>query len=286
MSTATTRPAGARTGKERLSVAMGPAFPATVRRTAPRPKRRIVIGQLDQPFALDREFDDAAPRYDLMVSLNPGYHHHLRTAAATLAERLGRPPAARLLDLGCGSGASTAALLEAFGHEATVLGVDASAGMLAEAEGKRWPAGVRFAHGRAEELAADGDAWGVGDELDGVFAAYLFRNVSDRDGVLDAVHERLRPGGALVVQEYSVAGSRKAQLIWTTVCWLVVIPLSLVLTRRTRLYRYLWRSVLRFDPVPRFTARLRRAGFVDVEVRTVGGWQRGILHTVAARKPA
>ena len=44
-------------------------------------------------------------------------------------------------------------------------------------------------------------------------------------------------------------------------------------------------SVLRFDSVERFTARLDAAGFADVEVRTVGGWQRGILHTVSARRP-
>ena len=64
-----------------------------------------------------------------------------------------------------------------------------------------------------------------------------------------------------------------------------MIPLSLVLTRRTKLYRYLWRSVLRFDSVERFTARLRAAGFDDVEVSTVDGWQHGILHTFSARRP-
>jgi hypothetical protein len=31
---------------------------------------------------------------------------------------------------------------------------------------------------------------------------------------------------------------------------------------------------------------LYRAGFVDVEVKTVPGWQHGILHNFRARKPA
>ena len=52
------------------------------------------------------------------------------------------------------------------------------------------------------------------------------------------------------------------------------------------IYRYLWRSVQQFDAVQTFTDRLYAAGFVDVEVRTVSGWQRGILHTFRARKPA
>ena len=55
-------------------------------------------------------FDEAAPRYDLMVRLNPGYHRHLRAAARAL---LPLPPDRRgLVDLGCGSGASTRALLD------------------------------------------------------------------------------------------------------------------------------------------------------------------------------
>ena len=44
-------------------------------------------------------FDEAAPRYDLMVALNPGYHRHLRSAADSLVEampngwlRAHRPP--------------------------------------------------------------------------------------------------------------------------------------------------------------------------------------------------
>jgi hypothetical protein len=70
------------------------------------------------------------------------------------------------------------------------------------------------------------------------------------------------------------------------VCWLAIIPLGLLTSPRSRLYGYLWRSVLSFDSVQTFVDRLYGAGFVDVEVRTVPGWQRGILHTFRARKPA
>lgn len=237
-------------------------------------------------------FDGAAPRYDLMVALNPGYHRHLLSAATALAEQVPGPEpdstAVRVVDLGCGSGASTRALLAALGGDRRVeiTGVDASAGMLAVARDKSWPARVRFCHGRAEDLTRHRDGWGLRRRVDGVLAAYLFRNVASRDDVLAGVRDVLRPGGVLVVQEYSVAGSRGAALIWTLVCWLVVIPLSWLTSRETALYRYLWSSVLRFDAVTTFTDRLWRAGFVDVEIRTVPGWQRGILHTFRARVPS
>ena len=240
-------------------------------------------------------FDAAADRYDLMVGLNPGYHDHLRSAADGLAERLPRPSGTngaavlRLADLGCGSGASTRALLTAtqrIGVRANIVGIDASAGMLAQARAKSWPPGVRFEVGMAEELAFARESWGLDDRVPGAFAAYLFRNVSERDKVLAAVFDLLEDDGTFVVQEYSVAGSRAAAAVWTLVCWAVVIPLSWLTSRQTRLYRYLWRSVLRFDSVQAFADRLYGAGFVEVEVRTVPGWQRGILHTFRACKPA
>jgi ubiquinone/menaquinone biosynthesis C-methylase UbiE len=64
------------------------------------------------------------------------------------------------------------------------------------------------------------------------------------------------------------------------------MPLSRLTRTDVELYDYLWQSVLRFDSVAVFADRLWQAGFVDVEVRTVAGWQRGILHTFRARVPS
>lgn len=229
------------------------------------------------------EFDRAAPRYDLMVALNPGYHRHLRAAAAQLRAALQANRTVRLADLGCGSGASTRALVDEVGAEriAALTAIDASAGMLARAHRKRWPAQVRFVCGAAEQV---GDL--VPEPVDAVFAAYLYRNAADRGVALRTTYDALRPGGVLVVQEYSVADRTLPTLVWTLVCWLVVIPLALLTSGRARLYRYLWRSVLEFDSVAEFAQRLRRAGFTEVEVQGVRGWQRGILHTFAARRGA
>ena len=241
-------------------------------------------------------FDEVAPRYDLMVALNPGYHAHLRMAANGLVEWLVRPqpeselPPIRLLDLGCGSGASTRAVLEAaqsVGLRLAIVGADASAGMLDQARAKDWPMSVRFEVGQAEEIVGSHEWLGLDDPIQGAFAAYLFRNVAERDKLLAGLFDLLAYGGVLVVQEYSVAGSRLwTKALWTAVCWLAIIPLGWLTSPRSRLYRYLWQSVRSFDSVQTFVDRLHGAGFVDVEVRTLPGWQRGILHTFRARKPA
>jgi ubiquinone/menaquinone biosynthesis C-methylase UbiE len=234
-------------------------------------------------------FDEVAHRYDLMVRLNPGYHAALRQAAGELVDALGAipdQPALRMLDLGCGSGASTAELaraLQRWGRDFELLGVDGSAGMLEQARAKDWPANVSFRQLRAQELREDPQLRTL-TPFHGVLAAYLVRNVPDPDDTLSAVHDLLAPGGVAVVHEYAVRSNLAAMAVWTAVCWSVVIPLGFLTSGRTRLYRHLWRSVMAFDSPDRLRGRLARAGFADVEVVAVGGWQRGILHTFVARK--
>lgn len=229
-------------------------------------------------------FDRSAARYDRMVNLNPGYHAHLRSAATELVRRLGKPGPLRVMDLACGSGASTRALIEAVPAGSVLFGLDSSAGMLSQAQCKSWPEGVRFGQAVVGDLSVASLEPGT---WDGVLACYLFRNIPEthRDCAVEEVFTLLRPGGWLVVQEYSTAGRRFASLIWDVTCWGIIIPLGIIVDHNPGLYRYLWRSVHQFDSTQRFAARLAAAGFVDIATRTVPGWQRGILHTFVARKP-
>ncbi|XVS66479.1 class I SAM-dependent methyltransferase [Actinosynnema sp. CA-299493] len=221
-------------------------------------------------------FDDAAEDYDRLVGLNPGYHRALRTSARALGLR-GTGAGQRVLDLGCGTGASTAALL-AVAPDVEVVAVDASAGMLARARAKRWPDTVTFVHSRVEDLDAHGP-------FDAVFAAYLVRNLPDPDPTLRVVRGLLAPGARLVLHEYSVRDSPLSTAIWTAMCGLVVVPAGWLLTGDRSLYTYLWRSVLRFDGASALRDRLRREGFVGVRSRPVPGWQLGVVHTFLGRAP-
>ncbi|MFD3513007.1 methyltransferase domain-containing protein [Streptomyces sp. NPDC058657] len=229
----------------------------------------------DAPLA--RAFDHAAGSYDALVAANPGYHAHLRRSA----RRLGLPDRGRglrVLDLGCGTGASTAALLAAL-PDAEITAVDASRGMLERAAAKPWPARVSFVRTAAETL---GDA-GVDGPFDAVFAAYLFRNTADPDAVLTSVRRVLAPGGRLAVHEYTLSGKRRHRLLWSGVCG-ALLPVTSALGDGA-LYRHLWRSVVEFDTADAFAARLTRTGFERVRVLPLPGWQTGIAHTFAAQVP-
>jgi ubiquinone/menaquinone biosynthesis C-methylase UbiE len=72
-----------------------------------------------------RAFDDHADSYDRMVGANPGLPRHLRPLRPSAWGCPDGGRGLRLLDLGCGTGASTAALLEV-APEAEIIAVDAS----------------------------------------------------------------------------------------------------------------------------------------------------------------
>ena len=66
----------------------------------------------------------------------------------------------------------------------------------------------------------------------------------------------LRPGGALVIHDYSVAGNTRARALWAAVCHGIIIPLAVVKRSDVPLHRYLYTSVRDFDSV---AAHLRAA---------------------------
>ena len=103
-------------------------------------------------WVLADAFDRAAPTYDAMVALSPGYHDQLRTAAEALVGRLPSPAATARVRWSSTSAAGRAprrAPCSTRGPRAAgapaaldVTGVDASEGMVAQARAKAWPAGV------------------------------------------------------------------------------------------------------------------------------------------------
>jgi ubiquinone/menaquinone biosynthesis C-methylase UbiE len=229
--------------------------------------------------AVPSAFDTGARAYDRLVAANPGYHRHLRRSARRLG-LAGDGEGLHLLDAGCGTGASTAALLSA-APKARITAIDASASMLDQARRKNWPPGVRFVHAKVEDLAGAG----VRGPFDGILAAYLIRNLADPDAQLRALAELLRPGAPLAVHEYSVRDSRRATLVWKAVCAAIIIPAGRLTTGDATLYRHLRDSVLTFDGVTGLENRLTAAGFTGVHTEPQSGWQRGVVHTFLATAP-
>lgn len=230
----------------------------------------------EQKRRVPTAFNRVARRYDLLTGLNPGYRRHLGYSASRLALR----DDAKILDLCCGTGLSTAALRDTY-PRATLTALDASEGMLLRAQRKRWAGEVRWLLGDAMDPAAAG----AEGPYDGILMAYGIRNVADADTCLANLFDLLAPGGTICFHEYSVADSLRSRALWNFVAGAVIIPAGVVTSPGSPIYRYLRRSVVEFDGVKAFEERLRRAGFTEIRTQPMDGWQRGIVHSFLAERP-
>ncbi len=225
-----------------------------------------------------RAFNAIARSYDVSTALNPGYNRHLRMSA----DRLRLPPRARVLDLCCGTGCSTQALADAY-PDAEIIGLDGSEEMLARARRKPLSKRVDFVLGDAMDPTQSA---GIEGPFDGILMAYGIRNMSAPDQCLQRIYRLLAPGGVICFHEYSVADSSRSRMLWNAVCFGIIIPMGVVTATRSPIYRYLRKSVINFDGVQQFEKRLIDHGFVDVHTEPMDGWQKGIVHSFLARKPA
>lgn len=231
-----------------------------------------------RPATVHRAYGRRAAGFDGFLKTIPGYDAHLRMSTNRMGLRGGS--ALRLLDIGCGTGASTAALLDA-APGATVIAVDASTEMLAVARKKNWPPHVEFVHTRLETLAEAG----VHGPFDGIFAAYLVSNLPDAEIGLRRLLSLLEPGAPLAVHDYAVADRMGSRLRWSLASWSYLIPMARIRSGSAELQRYRTRRVQSADGVEAMTHRMGRAGFEDVRVQTVPGWQQHVVHTFLGRRP-
>jgi ubiquinone/menaquinone biosynthesis C-methylase UbiE len=224
---------------------------------------------------LAHDFDRVAPRYDLLQRFNPGYTADLLLSA----KRLQAPARGCILDLCCGTGLSTEALVQCY-PEAEITALDQSAGMLDVARKKPALSKVGFVHADAMDLAAAGAT----GPYDAILMAYGIRNMPDPDRCLAQLREHLSPHGRIAFHEYLVRDRIIPRAIWNAVSASIIVPLGTLATGSGELFRYLRSSVNDFDRLEAFEDRLRRAGFQSIHHESMGGWQRGIVHTVLATR--
>jgi len=105
---------------------------------------------------------------------------------APLLDLLDAKPGERILDLGCGDGALTAAIVA---RGATVVGVDASAEQIAAARSRGLDARV-----------GDGEALGFAAEFDGVLSNAALHWMKHPDAVIDGVWRALKPVGRFIAE--------------------------------------------------------------------------------------
>lgn len=225
--------------------------------------------QLENPHAVgdkatrvERMFAAIADSYDLNNRLHSfGRDQAWRKAAVRAA---GLSPGDRVVDVACGTGDLSEAYADA--GAGVVIGIDFTVAMLEIAERKRGrrdrPTPIVYAAGDAMRLpVADAAA-------DVVSIAFGIRNVADPAAALAEFRRVLKPGGRLVILEFSEP--THPVLRWGSRVWTQhIMPRTATWIARDRsgAYRYLPRSVATFAGREQMIDAMREAGFEDVTAK-------------------
>jgi demethylmenaquinone methyltransferase/2-methoxy-6-polyprenyl-1,4-benzoquinol methylase len=211
----------------------------------------------DKKIKILAHFTKVAPRYDLMNTiLSLGLHHRWKREAVKM---LGLRQGERVLDL-CG-GTGDLALLAAnqVGPEGRVILYDLNRAMLLAGRPKLALPGlgdkVFPVEGDAEVLAL------ASESLDAVVMGFGLRNLIRREESLREIHRVLRPGGRLVILEFSRPPHPWFRRLYDVYSHALMPLLGGLIAGSRAAYTYLITSIREF-PLPEEVARLlARAGF-------------------------
>ncbi|KAA6458801.1 ubiquinone/menaquinone biosynthesis methyltransferase [Acidobacteria bacterium AB60] len=223
-------------------------------------------------------FNSIAPRYDLLNHLLSANIDRLwwRRAARRFRSVLADPEAA-VLDICCGTGDMTMALLKHRPEGARpILAADFAREMLTRGARK---------FGARGAVALEADAMHLplrSGSLDLVVTAFGFRNLANYEAGLREFHRVLRAGGQLGILDFSEPGGMigKAYALY----FRRILPaIGRLVCGAEGPYNYLPASVGRFPAPPAMTALMEEVGFAE------SAWNPytfGIAGLYTARKPA
>ena len=201
-------------------------------------------------------FDEVAARYDLTNTvLSLGQDRGWRTA---VADALDLAPGQRVLDLAAGTATSSAALATS---GARVVGCDFSLGMLAMGKGK----GVPLIAGDALRLPF------VDGAFDAVTISFGLRNTADVGQALREMRRVTRPGGRLVVCEFSHPTWRPFRTVYVNYLMRLLPAVATRVSSDPSAYVYLAESIRAWPDQAALAKELQRAGWGAVGWRDLTG---------------
>ena len=216
--------------------------------------------------AVREMFDAIAPRYDLLnhvLSANVDrlwWRRAARRFRAVLAD-----PAAAVLDICCGTGDMTMALLKRRPRGARpTLAADFARGMLSRGAKKFGGPGVGARKaGEPYAIPLEADALHLplrSESLDLIVSAFGFRNLANYEAGLWEFHRVLKPGGQLGILDFSEPGGLVGKAY--AVYFRRVLPaIGRAICGKDGPYKYLPTSVGNFPPPTEMLALMRSTGY-------------------------
>lgn len=212
-------------------------------------------------------FDSVAPRYDLMNDLMSGGLHRV-WKQFTLSQTHLRP-GQRALDVAGGTGDLARGLAAQVGEQGLVVLSDINGAMLAHGRDRLLDVGltrgIAYAQANAERLPfAD-------SSFDCVTIAFGLRNVTDKAAALASMRRVLRPGGQLMVLEFSQPVAPGLKPLYDAYSFRVLPFLGRMIARDEDSYRYLAESIRKHPDQETLLGMMRDAGLEDCRYHNLSG---------------
>ena len=215
------------------------------------------------PVAVEATFSSVAPRYDLANHwLSGGIDYYWRHRLVKLAQK-NKPT--DILDLATGSGDVLFALRQGLGNEVNLTGLDFCEPMLEQARKKRsvrklTETSNQFLHGDCLNLPFEDNSFDL------ITIAFGLRNLADRAKGLAEMQRVLRPGGRLIILEFS------QPYLWFRPFYYLylrgILPwVARWLTGDRDAYIYLGTSIAGFPNRDELCKEIEKAGFDQVQAK-------------------
>lgn len=212
-------------------------------------------------------FESVASNYDLMNDLMSGGIHRI-WKQFTLAQTQLRP-GQRALDVAGGTGDLAAGMAKQVGANGLVVLTDINSAMLTEGRDAMTDRGiignVRYSLANAECLPFP-DA-----SFDCVTIGFGLRNVTDKNAALRSMARVLKPGGQLLVLEFSHPTVPGLKPIYDAYSFTLLPFLGKVVAKDADSYRYLAESIRRFPKQEELLGMMQNAGLEQCRYHNLSG---------------
>jgi demethylmenaquinone methyltransferase / 2-methoxy-6-polyprenyl-1,4-benzoquinol methylase len=225
-------------------------------RDVPVGEKQKLVGQV---------FTSVARNYDLMNDLMSfGVHRLWKRHFVAIS---GIRPGDRVLDLAGGTGDIAALIKPVVGDDGEVIVGDINAAMLGVGRDRLTDrglvGGLRWAQLNAEALPFPDHSF------DAVTMAFGLRNVTDKEKALADICRTLKPGGRLLVLEFSKVRSDLLSKLYDFHSFQVLPKLGRLFANDADSYQYLAESIRKHPDQETLKGMMEKAGFGRVEVRNL-----------------
>ena len=215
-------------------------------------------------------FDEVAPKYDIVNDvLSMGQTRRWRRL---VVDAVGARPGQRVLDLAAGTGTSSEPYADA---GVSVVACDFSLGMLKV--GKRRRPDIDFVAGDATNLPFEDNSF------DAATISFGLRNVNEPQKALEEMYRVTKPGGRLVIAEFSSPVVPVWRTMYTEYLMRALPAIASKVASNPTAYVYLAESIRAWPDQDGLAAWISDAGWQDVAYRNLTG---GIVAIHRAVKPA